>query len=176
MGKDQQGIATGPERYQVIPRTLVFATCDDRLLLLKGGPHKRLWAGKYNGLGGHVERGEDIRTAALRELAEEAGLYPVELHFRGLVHIDAGDAQRGIVLFVFHAVADSLQTVASPEGTLEWHPLDSLPFGDMVEDLPVLLPRVLKPGEEPCFAAYSYDNSDRLVIRMADPFPNLPQE
>lgn len=167
MGKNEQGIAKGPERYQVIPRTLVFVTCGERLLLLKGGPHKRLWAGKYNGLGGHVERNEDIQSAALRELREEAGVTPEQLRLRGIVHIDAGDSRRGIVLFVFHATAVGLETVASSEGTLEWRPLDALPFSEMVEDLPALIPRILDSSEEPSYALYTYDASDRLVIHFA---------
>ena len=51
----------------LIPRTLIFLTCRDLVLLLKGAPHKRLWANRYNGIGGHIERGEDVLTAAQRD-------------------------------------------------------------------------------------------------------------
>ena len=61
-------------RYTVIPRTLVFLRNGDDILLLKGAPTKRLWAGRYNGLGGHVEADETIMAGALREVREEAGL------------------------------------------------------------------------------------------------------
>ncbi|MDC7235429.1 MAG: NUDIX hydrolase [Spirochaetales bacterium] len=39
--------------------------------------------------GGHIEEGEDLHTAALREAAEESGLESVHLVFRDLFDIDA---------------------------------------------------------------------------------------
>jgi hypothetical protein len=47
--------------------------------------------------------------------------------------------------------------------------VNRLPWEEMVEDLPVLLPRVLAlvPGDERLFAAYRYDEQDRLVISFA---------
>ncbi len=38
-------------RYALIPRTLVFLTSGERVLLLRGAPHKTRWANRYNGLG-----------------------------------------------------------------------------------------------------------------------------
>lgn len=59
-------------RYKVIPRTLIFLVHGEEILLIRGAPTKRLWANRYNGLGGHVEHGEDPLSAAKRELREEA--------------------------------------------------------------------------------------------------------
>ena len=63
-----QGVSS--DRYQLIPRTLIFLTRGESVLLLKGAPNKRIWANRYNGVGGHIERGEDAHTAARRELLE----------------------------------------------------------------------------------------------------------
>jgi predicted NUDIX family phosphoesterase len=57
MPKSDQGVHT--KRYQIIPRVLIFIFDGDRVLLIKGAPNKRLWANQYNGIGGHIERGED---------------------------------------------------------------------------------------------------------------------
>lgn len=169
MGRDDQGVAAGRQRYQVIPRTLCFVTCGSEVLLLRGGPRKRLWAGLYNGLGGHVERGEAIRDAALREVKEEAGIDVHDVRLRAVVHADAGDPFTGVLFFVFTAAAESKAVIPSTEGTLAWFPMDALPLAEMVEDLPVLLPAVLAmaPDAPPSFAAYSYDEQDRLVIRFS---------
>ena len=55
-----------------------------RLLLLKRSASKILAPHRYTGVGGKVEPGEDHKTGALRELAEETGLN-VTLHEFGRV-------------------------------------------------------------------------------------------
>jgi 8-oxo-dGTP diphosphatase len=71
---------------------------------------------------------------------------------------------------VFTATADSKNVRSSEEGALEWWPINALPADRLVEDLPVLLPKVLalRPADPPLFASYSYDDLDRLVIRFAE--------
>jgi 8-oxo-dGTP diphosphatase len=139
-------------RYQVIPRVLIFLTSRhpqsgaEEVLLLKGAPTKRLWAGYYNGLGGHVEAGEDIYAAALREVAEEAGLAPALL-LRGVVNIDTGSDEGGprpgILMFIFVGEAPGRAVVPGVEGELAWLPLDDLEAYPLVDDLYELLPRAL---------------------------------
>ncbi len=170
MGRDDQGVEASRRRYHVVPRTLCFVRHGDAVLLLKGAPHKRLWANRYNGLGGHVERGESLYSAALREVGEEAGLSQVhDVRLVAVVHADGGDPLLGILFFVFLARAETRDVVASPEGALEWHPIDALPAAEMAPDLPVILPRILAmpPGAEPLFISYTYDDEDRLVITFA---------
>lgn len=170
MGHEDQGVAVSRHRYQVIPRTLCFITHGEDVLLLLGGPNKRLWAGRYNGLGGHVEPGEDIYTAVCREVREEADLEVHDLRLRGVVHADAGDPATGILFFVFSAVADSRSVRSSEEGALEWWPVTALPTDHLVEDVPVLLPKILAMGiaDPPLFAAYKYDDMDRLMMQFAE--------
>jgi 8-oxo-dGTP diphosphatase len=64
MTKEEQGLTD--DRYVVVPRTLIFIKRENSVLLLKGAPDKRLWANLYNGVGGHVERGKDVLSAARR--------------------------------------------------------------------------------------------------------------
>ncbi|NJN84272.1 MAG: NUDIX domain-containing protein [Caldilineaceae bacterium] len=109
MKADDQGVVeAGPQRYRTIPRSLIFLTSshpdsgEQEVLLLKGAVDKRLWAGKYNGLGGHVEAGEDVHAAALREVNEETGLVVERLTLRAVVNIQVA-ADSGVMMFVFAA-------------------------------------------------------------------------
>jgi 8-oxo-dGTP diphosphatase len=169
MGREDQGVFSSHGRYQVVPRVLCFITHGDELLLLRGGPHKRAWAGRYNGVGGHLEPGEDVRSALLREVKEETGLDVEDVRLRGVVHVDLDEPTVGVLFFVFTAAAADKQVMPSNEGSLEWFDAGALPFTEMVEDLPVLLPAVLAmgPADPPFFAFSSYDASDRLVIRLS---------
>lgn len=162
---------TSDQRYTLIPRTLIFLTSADSVLLIKGGPQKRLWSGLYNGIGGHVERGESVLGAARRELREETGLDLESLWLCGVITINTGD-QPGIGLFVFRGAEDSLidkPVQPSAEGRLEWVPLTQLYNLPLVEDLPILLPRVLRANQmqPPFFAHYSYDVRGQLLIEFA---------
>ncbi len=170
MPKSDQGIdiSLQRQRYSVIPRTLVFITRGDRVLLLRGSPQKRIWANKYNGIGGHVERDEDIYFAAVREVREETGLDAEGLRLVGLINVD-GDQPTGIMLFVFTAQSRSGDPIPSEEGALEWIARDQLAQIDLVEDLPTILPRALDlpPTAPPFFAHYHYDERDKLMIRFS---------
>lgn len=171
MGRQDQGVFGSEERYKTVPRTLSFVRSGDDVLLLKGAPDKRLWPNLYNGLGGHIERGEDVYAAALREICEETGWLESDvgrLNLRAIVNVDAGDPTTGIVLFVFTANSRQRQTRASAEGTLEWVPRSRLLDYSLVEDLPDLLPRVLSSTDDAktLFAHYRYDQGDRLVMRF----------
>ncbi len=169
MGREEQGVAKSLDRYQVIPRVLCFVLRGNEVLLLRGAPTKRLWPNMYNGLGGHVERGEDVYTAALREIHEESGLDVANLRLRGVITIDAGNPV-GIVLFVFLADAVTTDPRPSEEGTLEWVSIEELDQYDLVEDVGVILPKALEADETgvPFFAHYSYDEEDNLLITWSN--------
>lgn len=166
MGVKEQGIQHSKNRYRVVPRTLIFIAHGDKVLLLKGAPDKRIWPGKYNGIGGHVESGETVQQAALREIAEETGLTAIEdLTLRGVINIATEDPHLGIMLFIFTAVSPSEEISGSHEGTPEWVNWQEIDPSLMVADLPVLLPRMLSPSPTaPFFARYWYDEDDRLQI------------
>lgn len=149
------------QRYTVVPRTLIFLTRGDQILLLKGALTKRLWAGKYNGIGGHVEPGESPYRSALRELQEETGVEGIPLDLRGIVHVSMPDPP-GVVLFVFvgdvGATNATANLAASEEGVPAWIDRADLEDLPLVEDLPALLPRVLASGP-PVFAHYVFTDA-----------------
>lgn len=168
MPASDQGVER--ERYLFMLGTLIFLTHEDRVLLLKGAADKRVWSGRYNGVGGRIERGEDVLSAARREVREESGLEVPDLWLCGTITIDASE-DVGVALFVLRGECHTMTApLASREGVLQWIPFDEIHTLPVVEDLPILLRRVLqaKRGDPPFAAHYAYDEEERLVIRFAE--------
>jgi 8-oxo-dGTP diphosphatase len=170
MPASDQGIQDS--RYSLIPRTLIFVTRGSQVLLLKGAPDKRLWANCYNGVGGHIEQGEDILSAARRELLEETGLQIDDLWLCGTMIVDTG-RNPGVGIFILRGELydPHVEVTPSAEGSLEWVPFDQLEQRPLLDDLRILLPRVLLQKRDlPPFSARSfYDEKDRQVLRFAEP-------
>jgi 8-oxo-dGTP diphosphatase len=156
------------DRYKIVPRTLIFIFQGGKVLLLKGSPQKRLWANLYNGVGGHIERGENIYSSAKRELMEETGILTDNFWLCGVIMIDAGE-DAGIGIFVFKGVLDfesvhGNEVFHSEDGILEWISIEEV-FGlPLVEDLSVLLPQVInaRKGDPPFSALYTYNGEGKI--------------
>lgn len=170
MPATEQGVAVSRQRYKLIPRVLCFVLHQGEVLLLQGAPTKKIWPNRFNGLGGHVERGESIRAAAEREIREEAGLEVTGLTLRAVITIDTGEAD-GIGLFVFIAHSASRAVTPSVEGALHWVAPAALPTLPLVQDLFTLLPAVLSlpPTAPPLTGRYYYDSQDQWVVELDAP-------
>jgi len=160
MGSNPQKILKN--RYKVVARTLILLFNGDKVLLQKGAATKKIWAGMYNGLGGHIERGEDVLSAAKREVLEESGYEVKDLRINGVVMIDV-EPEQGICMFVLAGRDLSGDPRTSDEGVLEWVKVSQVDQYNCVEDLPILIPRVLK-GD--FFSLqYLYDENGKLMVK-----------
>ena len=150
-------------RYQVVPRTLILLFNGDYVLLQKGSLTKKIWAGYYNGLGGHIERGEDVLSAARRELQEEAGLICSDLHLCGTITIDV-DENNGILLFVMTGNIFEGNIISSEEGSLHWVDVNEVESLNVVEDIPEIVSRIKNMGAITIFHShYAYDKNGKRI-------------
>jgi len=153
-------------RYQVVPRSLILVFDEKKVLLQKAADTKKIWSGKYNGLGGHVEKGEDILTSAKRELLEEAGITCENLHMAGSVMIDVAE-EHGILMFVFTGNSPQGTLIPSEEGSLEWVEINKVSTLPVVEDIPLLLELITKQKQGDLFYGhYSYNNAGKLIANF----------
>lgn len=114
--------------------------------ILLGRKKRGFGCGKYNGLGGKIEPGEDEKAAAVREIAEEAE-----------VAVDPSDlSPAGHITFYFPAMRSFDHDVTlfvaerwrgepreTEEMAPEWFPVNALPFRRMWQDDAYWLPLVL---------------------------------
>jgi len=162
--KRQQSRALGYARPLAVPVTLCFLFRGDRLLLQRRAEASDRFAGLWNAVGGHVEPGEDVRRAALREIREETGLEPASLELRAVIH-ETGLLGRTHLLFVFRG--EVAEHVDESGADLTWFDLHALPEDELVADLPALVARVREPVGPVVFGTQRFDGGDRsLGLRL----------
>jgi len=84
--------------------------------------------GLYNGIGGKLERDEDVASGMIREIREETGLTATSLRLRGtLCWADFGPRKQDWLAFVFLVESwEGAPRAANEEGTLHWIPVADL--------------------------------------------------
>jgi len=158
-------VPADPHRARIV--TLAFVRQGDALLLIRHPDTSPRFAGQWNGIGGHVEAGEGVCTAARRELREEAGVEASDLRLRVVIH-ESGLQGEAWLVFVFAGEAPTRALRPAPGHEVAWHPLSALPR-PLVHDVEILLPHVLAEGD-PVFLTESYDGGDvRLTLELEGP-------
>jgi 8-oxo-dGTP diphosphatase len=89
--------------------------------------------GKYNGLGGKLERDEDAASGMRREIREEAGIECTSMELRGTISWPGfgrgGEDWFGFVFLIHRFDGDA--HASNPEGSLEWIERTRLLAGDV---------------------------------------------
>ena len=97
---------------------------------------KKDWQG-YTLPGGHIEPGESIVEAAVREMREETGLTVLDPQLCGVKQFPTEGGR--YVVFLFRATRFEGQLRSSSEGQMRWVKRKELSQLDTVADLPELL-------------------------------------
>lgn len=124
--------------YTPIIGTLGYVLSPDRtkvLLIHRNARPNDAHLGKYNGLGGKMDPGEDVVSCMRREIREEAGLECTELRLRGTLNWPGfgpkGEDWLGFIFLVDRFEGTPFER--NVEGTLSWVPVKdilSLPLWD----------------------------------------------
>ena len=153
-------------KYQLVPRTLIFVEKDGEILTLCKQKRDSFGFGRLNGIGGHIEQGEEPYESARREIMEEANIRVKDLDMAAILFIDINDVP-GIEVFVFRAEYRSGELRDSVEGHLEWMArAEILAQANLVKDLPFLIDLVDKHirNQPPSIVKYTYDENEELRI------------
>jgi 8-oxo-dGTP diphosphatase len=120
--------------------------------------------GKYNGLGGKMEPGEDIAACMRREIREEAGIECTEMSLRGTLNWPGfgknGEDWLGFIFVITRFEGEALSS--NPEGTLEWVKADELDALPMWEGDRHFLPLVFDADPRPFHGVMPYKDG-RMV-------------
>jgi len=142
--------------------TVALVRSGSRVLLMRHAPGSDRFAGRWNGIGGHVEPGEGLRAAARRELREESGLDVPTLSLRGVVHETGLRGHAYVVFFFVAELAAPARLAPAPGVELAWHELARVRELALVDDLHELLEELLA-NRAPVLAVERFDGSDGQI-------------
>jgi len=127
--------------------TGVYLIKDNKILFLVRDKKndKMHQQGMYLPIGGHVELGEGIEEAAIREVKEESGILVHSVDLKGVIYIrsqNTGDYD--VIMFIFTSSDFTGNPVAGREGSFEWVDKDELEKINLYEGDKIFFDLMLK--------------------------------
>lgn len=128
--------------------------------------------GLFNGFGGHVEKGETVRQAAIRELQEESGLEALTIKKCGLSLV-AEDNKPISELHFFLATEYQNDPQTTEEMDPQWFFLNQIPYDRMWPTDRYILPLFINFEKNISYFHLS-PNSQRILEYEVQPVSQLP--
>jgi 8-oxo-dGTP pyrophosphatase MutT (NUDIX family) len=125
-------------KYYVLPRVVVFVYHENKILLIEKSIEDE--NGKstpiFYPIGGHVEPGEDIKDAGIREVYEETGIDNSNPELKALIY-NTGFDNYQIILFIFRLYVNDDFVKESKEGKLKWINISELGNTNVFKDVEI---------------------------------------
>jgi 8-oxo-dGTP diphosphatase len=139
---------------------LCFVMRDGQILLIR--KKRGLGAGKINGPGGRLEKGETALESAIRETQEELGVTPTGLEHIGELFFQFLDGYK-LHVAVFAAGGCEGEPYETDEAIPIWTAVDKIPYHDMWQDDAYWLPLLL---ERKAFRGYFVFDGEKLLSHI----------
>lgn len=156
------GINTKPPIHSFIIAVNVFVKKDDKLILLRRSSNKLLAPSVVHPFGGKVELGEDIYTAAIREVKEESGVNVKNIELQAIV-TEYWTNEANWLVFYFVADYENGDIISSAEGIAVLLTQEEFNKQELFPTMKLLLPCILNNYTGLVVATVNYDESKNIV-------------
>lgn len=156
-----------PSQLKQLDVAFIIPFSDDGKIML-GYKKEGLGKGKLTLFGGKIEDGETPQQGVLRELLEEASVKPVEpIHRLGRLIMDIKSVGIRLVTHIFRCNGIIGVPVESYEMTIEWVPVDKIPFELMWLDNKFWFPYLI--DNQPFEGEFVFEDENTLTKGYARP-------
>lgn len=155
--------------------TVSYVISGDKILL--GMKKVRFGQGLWNGFGGRVQEGESIESAAARELYEESGLRPTNMHKCAVVLATHENDKLVVELHIFIVTAFDGKEHESDEMSPRWFSILEIPYHEMWANDAYLIPLFLS-GKK-CIARVHFKDPKTIIhetIKFVEILPETVDE
>lgn len=124
-------------------KILTLATAIQGKKILLGMKKRGFGAGRWNGFGGKLEKGETITDGAKREVFEECKIKAYKIEKRGIITFVFEDDPKELEVHIYIIKKFSGTPTETEEMKPQWFDISKLPFKSMWPDDPLWMPYFL---------------------------------
>ena len=140
----------------------IFLKDNEIMLALK---KRGFGEGKYNGVGGKLEKGETLEHGMIRECVEEIGATPTEFEKVGYIEFDEyykGERTK-LAFHLFFITKWDGDLIETDEMAPHWFSKDKIPYDSMFADDQYWLPLVLEGKKVKAF--FNFDKDFNIISK-----------